>query len=604
MRWKSVDRRGGLRDGTVKTPIAPIIGGIGKGLCCQFVCRQRRDPLRRGVSIILWALAIVFAESILTSSLLTGSPLTGSLSASEIASVDQAVTRINALLARGWERDGVTPARVSGDSEFCRRIWLDLAGVAPPVAEVRSFLLDARPHKREELIDRLLRSSMHARHMAGRWNDILLPDDLGPQSRANVIELNRWLRTQFSDNIPYDHLVGRFLTAGGDGNSGPAIFYTAHSLAPEKIASATSRIFLGLQLQCAQCHDHPFDRWTQDEFWSYAAFFGQLESRQDRRSRTTLVIDRPGREVHFPDSDRVMQPRYPGIKQRPDKDPADNRRRQLTIWLASRDNPYFARAAVNRAWGHLFARGIVDPVDAMDADNPASHPELLAYLADYFVDIRFDLRLLYATLARTNAYQLTSIASNTKNAPAYTFATMRPKTLTPQQYYDSLVQNVLRQSLDSDNSDSAMRNVQREQFLSRMRAGSGSPDQYPHGIVQALGLLNGPEIGMATTGQNGLLVAIEAPFLSDRDRIETLFLATLSRLPTQQEFDQCLQMIDATMKDDSSADRNATERKSSDWQSSDRDLSNRGAAVSNQKAAALGDILWALLNTAECAVSP
>ena len=487
-------------------------------------------------------------------------------------SVVEAASRIDRLLAESWQRGGITPAATSGDADFCRRVWLDLAGVAPPVAEVRSFLVDHDEDKRAELIDRLLQSPKHPGHMASRWTDTLLPDDLGPQSRGNVLALNRWLRQQFLDNIPYDHLVGRFLTAGGDGNSGPAIFYTAHTLAPEKIASATSRIFMGLQLQCAQCHDHPFDRWTQEEFWSYAAFFGQLESRQDQRRSTMLVIDRPGGEVKFPDSDRIMAPMYPGIKRVPEDDPTDNRRRQLTIWLASRDNPYFARAAVNRAWGHLFARGLVDPVDAMDADNPASHPELLAFLTEYFVKIRFDLKKLYATLARTHAYGLSS-KTPSPIPPADSFAMMKTKTLTPYQYYDSLAANVLRRTTRAMAENPMVADPQREQFLQRMRTIGDSPVDYPHGIVQALGLLNGPEIGSASAGQTGLLVAMDAPFFSDRDRIETMFLATLSRMPTETDLARCRTMLE----------------------SSKDDIGRRQVC---------GDILWALLNTAECAVCP
>ena len=492
--------------------------------------------------------------------------------ASDGTSVAEAVRRIDGLIADRWNRDDVTPAATSGDAEFCRRVWFDLAGVAPPVAEVRSFLVDVDSDKRAELIDRLLQSPEYANHMATRWSDTLLPDDLGPQSRGNVLALNRWLRNQFIDNVPYDHLVGRFLTAGGDGNSGPAIFYTAHTLAPEKIAAATSRIFMGLQLQCAQCHDHPFDRWTQDEFWSYAAFFGQLESREDRRRRSTLVVDRPGGEVKFPDTDRVMQPLYPGIQQLPEEDPTDNRRRQLTIWLASRDNPYFSRAAVNRVWGHLFARGLVDPVDAMDADNPASHPELLSFLADYFVEIRFDLKKLYATLTRTKVYQVSSEPPS-EIPPAETFAVMKTKTLSPQQYYDSLAANVLRQTTATTTDNPMVANPQREQFLQRMRTNSDSPGSYPHGIVQALGLLNGPEIVLATAGQGGLLVAMDAPFLNDRDRIETLYLATLSRMPRKNELERCQTMLESSKEDDQ-------------WRQ------------------VFGDILWALLNTAECAMCP
>jgi hypothetical protein len=495
-------------------------------------------------------------------------------------SVVAAADEIDRILQRSWDRDGITAAAISSDAEFCRRVWLDLSGVAPPVSEVRRFLNDPGANKRSQLIDRLLRSPQHASHMASHWIDILLPADIQvqPQSRENIAGLHEWLQQQFMKNTPYDYFVGGFLTAGGAGNSGPAIFYTSHALEPKKLASATSRIFMGIQLQCAECHDHPTDRWTQDDFWQYAAFFGQLQQTDGRTGNDTIIEDRPGGEVTLPDSDRVMSPRYPGIQQSPEKDPTDNRRRQLTIWMASRDNPYFARAAVNRVWAHLFGRGLVDPVDAMDLDNRPSHPELLDHLAEFLVQQRFDLRSVYAAVARSSAYSRTSSVPGDRPPPD-SFAAMNVKTLTPRQFYDSLQQNVFRRSAVSAGNmvpgdQAASGAAQREQFLQRMRATDASPRDYPHGVVQALGLMNGPEITMATReNQSALLGAVEAPFFDEPQRIETLFLAALSREPTQSERERVGVLL-------------------------------KQAKSSQQRLATLGDLLWVLLNTAECAVCP
>ncbi len=489
---------------------------------------------------------------------------------------EAAVENIDRLLQEGWDRLGVTPTPICDDAEFCRRVWLDLAGVAPPVAQVREFLSDTSDSKREQLIDRLLQSPQYANHMASRWNEILLPPDAQTQRQQqdNVAALHDWLREQFRDNTPYDYLVGGFLTAGGAGDTGPAIFYTSHSLQPEKLAAATSRIFMGIQLQCAQCHDHPFDRWTQQDFWRYAAFFSQLEQSDSRMGRDTIIEDRPGGEVTLPDTDTVMPPRYPGVAEPPERDPADKRRRQLTIWMASRDNPYFARAAVNRAWAHLFGRGLVDPVDAMDADNRPSHPELLDFLASYFIEKRFNLRTLYATLARSNAYGRTSSVSAEARPPEDSFAAMTVKTLSAEQFYDSLQQNVYRKSASSPGDRMSADRVTRAQFLTRMLTPGSSPRDYPHGVVQVLGLMNGPEIINATNpNQIGLLASLEAPFFTDTDRIETLFLATLSRPPRA---DEAQRMADYLAR----------------------------AKTSEDKQVALSDLLWILLNTAECAVCP
>lgn len=485
----------------------------------------------------------------------------------------KAVGTIDRLLQQSWEAKQIQPTPTSSDAEFCRRVWLDLAGVAPPVSQLREFLADSRDDKRQRLIDWLLHSPQYANHMAARWNEVLLPPDaqMQQQQQQNVAALHNWLRGQFRDNIPYDYLVGGFLTAGGAGNSGPAIFYTSYELEPEKLAAATSRIFMGIQLQCAQCHDHPFDRWTQEDFWHYAAFFSQLKTSD--MGRNSIIEDRPGGEVTLPDTEQVMLPRYPGVSDPPEEDPADIRRRQLTIWMASRDNPYFARAAVNRAWAHLFGRGLVDPVDAMDRDNVPSHPELLDFLAAYFVEQRFDLRKLYATLCRTQAYGRTSSMSSDDRPAEESFAAMMVKTLTAEQFYDSMQQNINRNHGGAA-SQRGPRDFARQQFLSRMRAPGSSPRDYPHGVVQALGLMNGPEVGRATSsGQIGLLAALEAPLFDDTDRVETLFLATLSRPPSSDEADRFAAHLSA-------------------------------ASTSQQRQAAMSDLLWVLLNTAECAVCP
>lgn len=498
-------------------------------------------------------------------------------SSADDASTDQfarASQRVDQFLDQAQQHAGLQPAGESSDAEFCRRVWLDLAGVAPPVWSLRSFLADQRTDKRDRLIASLLDSPRFATHMANRWNEFLLPADSTNDRQIDSAELHRWLRKQFLANTPYDHVVGGFLTAGGKSDRGPAIFYTSRNLEPVKLASATSRLFLGVQLECAQCHPHPFARWMQDDFWSFAAFFSQLELVDTRMAGGQAIADRPGREVTFPDSDRVMAPRYPGAAEPPEPDPQDFRRRQLTIWLASRNNPYFARAAANRVWAHLFGRGLVDPVDAMDDDNPPSHPELLQYLADYFVEERFDLKSLYGMLARTKAYGRSSAVVSDRRPPPSSFAAMNVKTLSAAQFFDSLQQNVLLGSFGPAGGNPDRIAMVRQEFVTRMRSAGTSPTEYPHGVVQALGMMNGPEMLAATAEpQSGLIASLDAPFFSDRERIETLFLACLSRPPSDDEqarFDDYL----------------------------------KNARSNQTRAARLSDLTWILLNTAECFVCP
>lgn len=502
---------------------------------------------------------------------------TVALASDALSKQDIAASEIDRLIDERLHQAGIKPAEPSADAEFCRRVWLDLAGVAPPVAELRSFIHDTSPDKRSNLIDRLLQSSQHASHMATRWSGTLLPPDAQsqPGQQQNVIALQRWLRDQFRDNVPYDYLVAGFLTAGGTADSGPAVFYTSRELEPEKLAAATSQIFLGLQLQCAQCHDHPTDRWTQEDFWQYAAFFSQLEQNNAAMNRQSVIEDRPGGEVMLPDTDQVMSPRYPGVSEAPEPDPENIRRRQLTIWMASRDNPYLARAAVNRIWHQMFGRGIVDPVDQMDADNPPSHPELLDYLSAMLIENRFDLRTVYASIARTKAYQRSSQYIGDDRPAASLFAVMMVKTLSAEQFFDSLQQNVYRRGTGPMNQQDPAAQAMRQSFLSRMRSSNLDPSEYPHGVVQALGIMHGPETLNATdTNRLGLLASLEAPFFSDADRIDALFLATLSRSPTPEES----QRFGEFLKLHQSSETRSPE--------------------------VMSDLLWVLLNTAECALCP
>ncbi|MCC9601739.1 DUF1549 and DUF1553 domain-containing protein [Stieleria sp. JC731] len=462
-------------------------------------------------------------------------------------------------------------AKRSDDAEFCRRVWLDLAGVAPPIWELREFLADRDVEKRTRLIDRLIASPRFASHMATRFTHSILPSDSEAIRGNDSDELREWLRRAFVENKPYDHMVGAFLTAGGATDSGPAIFYTSRDADPVKVAAATSRLFLGIRIDCAQCHDHPFADWTQDDFWSFAAFFSQLQVDSQNGSSATAIEDRIGKELTYPESDRIAEPRYLGVDEIPEPDPGNLRRRQLTIWLASRSNPYFARAAVNRVWAHLFGRGIINPIDELDSMSLATHPELLEYLSEYFTQTRFDLTKLYRVIAKTNAYQRTSQTESSRPA-IDSYALMLPKTLSAEQYFDTIAQNVIRQRFDGS-IESERGEQLRRLFVQRMRNSGATPLEYPHGVVQALGMMNGPEMMSATANENGLLASIEAPFYDDSQRIEALFLACVSRKPTSEEAQRFTDYLN-----DASIEATRQER--------------------------LGDLVWVLANSAECFSCP
>lgn len=473
--------------------------------------------------------------------------------------------RIDVLVQQRLDQENVPAAPLASDGEFIRRIYLDLAGTIPTVAQTRAYLADDSPNKRENLIAQLLSSPAYPSHMANTWRALVLEATDDPQSLQNEQGLQQWLRGKFRQNVRYDRLVEEFLTAT-QGSDGPGYFYAAQELKPEMLASETSRIFLGLQLECAQCHDHPFDRWKQHDFWGLAAFFAQLE----RPANDNIVglgrfdiVDRNVGEVTIPETEEVVPPTFPGT----DVSYASfggTRRQQLAIWMVSRDNPYMPRRAVNWAWAHMMGRGLVSPADDMSPQNPASHPELLDELTTYFIQTGFDLRQLLQTIALTDTYARSSEAVSDSEAPPELFARMAVKSLTPEQLYDALLKVGLLRGGNGPQVNLGGRNV----FVARMRTASKDRTSFDTGMPQALAVMNGPPVSTATSPEtSGLLQAVSAPFLSDDQRLNILFLAAYSRTPNEAELARYKKFLSQSSPSDQSA--------------------------------ALGDILWVLANSAE-----
>ncbi len=484
--------------------------------------------------------------------------------------------RIDRHLAAAWDRENVVPAPPASDAEFLRRAWLDLCGIIPPlndgdgISGVHDFLHATRPDKRARLIEALLARPRHPAHLANVWKRVMLPADMNVQQFGGDLGFESWLRGRFADNVPYHTLVSEVLLATGAANdAGPLLFYTVLELKPEELAASTSRIFLGVQIQCAQCHDHPFDHWKREDFWGYAAFFARLNRPTGQQP---FLTDGNSGEVMLPGTEQLVLPRFLGGEISPD-DAGPTRRARLAAVLTSAENPYFTRATVNRAWALLFGRGLVDPVDDLGRHNPPSHPELLDELAEYFVASGFDLRRLLRTLALTEAYQLSSRTSPGTEVRPELFARMAMKTLTAEQLYDCLTEAMRRRELQAGGPQvlAISRGIdpRRESFLARFRAPAQRATEYQAGIPQALTLMNGEIVRQATdVGQGDLLAALEAPFFTHEDRVETVFLSCLARPPEEDERDLFVEYVAS------------------------------GGAKGDPREA-LGDVLWALLNSAE-----
>ena len=281
----------------------------------------------------------------------------------------QMAARIDVQFEQMWALDHIEPAPLASDGEFLRRAYLDLNGVIPRASEVREFLADDRPDKRVQLVDRLLASPRYSTHMATNWRNRIIPVNADATRGPQAMALQKWLRTRFAKNLRYDNLVGELLlTLGGD-ELGPALYFQANDLSPEKLATNTAELFLGVHLQCAQCHDHPTAAWKQTDFWGLAAFFARVKAPEQRNNPMQMsyrLVDADQGDVRLPDSAEVVPPKYPGGDVATDE-ARRSRRLQLALWITSRDNDYFSRAAVNWAWSQLFGRGLVESLDDASA---------------------------------------------------------------------------------------------------------------------------------------------------------------------------------------------------------------------------------------------
>jgi hypothetical protein len=479
--------------------------------------------------------------------------------------------RIDALIVQRWQKESVVPANNASDSEFLRRIYLDFTGKIPSTSEARKFLKSTDSDKRAKLIDELLSRAIYATHMANRWRDMLVPGiDNNNQARAALPPFEDWLRLKFADNVPYDTFVEELLTyrpqqanpqmpqPARSNTASPEAYWLFNENKPENLAASSSRAVLGVQVQCAQCHDHKFADWKREQFWEFAAFF-----RMDEK------VDRP---IKYADNGPELRAGYlDGSKPKA----SEERPGPVVVaeWMTSASNPYFASATVNRLWKHCFGRGIVEPVDDFDPANPPSHPELLELLATQWRLHDHDLKYLLKAIANTRAYQLSSRISHPTQTEPTTFARMPLRGMTPEQLFDSVAMATGYRAprANTQNNPFLANDDVRTRFLNKFAQATDSPTDFESSILQALTLMNGNVVTDATSIENSetLRAVVDAPFFNKDERINTLMVATLSRLPTNEEklaFDSHIESVGEKQ--------------------------------------ALADIFWAMLNSPEFVVTP
>src|SRR5262245_18953810 len=360
--------------------------------------------------------------------------------------------RIDAHIQARWATVKVTPARRADDAEFLRRVSLDIIGRIPTVSEIHDFLSDPSPDRRTKLVARLLDSYGYVNHFTAVWRELLIPQSAGNNQLAQAFgpQMESWLSKKLRDNAPYDSLVRDLLTADPLGartvRRGQPIdptertviaFYQANENKPENLAATVSRLFLGVKLECAQCHDHPFNHYSRAQFGQTAAVFARLTpQRIDGQRFTPAGFDPKRAEIKIPNTEKVVKARFLDGTLPKFAEDSDSRV-VLADWITAPDNPYFGRAAVNYVWAHFFGLGIIDPVDEPSEQNPPSHPELLDEMARQFVLNKCDLKYLIKAITASQAYQLSSAVSHPTQADPRAFAVMQLKGLSPEQLLES-----------------------------------------------------------------------------------------------------------------------------------------------------------------------
>lgn len=538
---------------------------------------------------------------------------------------------IDHQVAAAWRRQHLRPGPLVDDATFLRRVTIDLTGTIPTAEAVRAFLADGRQDKRARAVDELLDSPGYARHFASVWDRALmgrLPKNLPVLDHAGF---DRWLEQQLADDRPWNELVHDLVAARGVNTDEPAVnWILRYTQQPTDLTGKLSRLFLGVQIQCAQCHDHPSEKWKQDDFRSLAACFARtapvpLDERPKGAGKKQMVRrielrDQPG--PTFGGGPKAMSDLRlialapPRALDGTDFSTADNRRAALADWITRPRNPWFARAVVNRYWAHLVGRGFVEPIDDFRRSNPPVMPELLDALAADFVAHGYDLRHLIRLICATRVYQLAVVPGRPGDGDEQLFLHHRMRALTGEELYNALAAATnLQSALEKAglaNVDEVKAQIQNAfDFLFTTDEEAAPATDFAGSVQQALLFLNGRLVNRAAAAVPGMTLAGILDFPADDAlKIEALYLRTLSRRPTAAETKHWIDFVSAErqvvaenktqeralMKLGRHEKRSARKNPIGALERAARKLDPVTATAKQQ---AYEDLFWALLNSSE-----
>ena len=475
-------------------------------------------------------------------------------------------TVVDQFTLKKWRELGIVPSERCSDEQFIRRLYLDLIGTLPTPKQVTDFVADTDPAKRDKLVDRLLETPEYAYYFANKWADILRVKRRNQADRAEgTFAFHNWIREAIARDMPYSEFARAILAASGNEDQHPPTVWYKELTKPEEFVDDTAQVFLGLRIACANCHHHPYEKWSQDDYWGLAAFFGKVDRKQiadpsglNQPKQRTLVYIRASKSPVI--NKRTNQPAVvkpldgEPMQFAADEDP----RQKLVDWLVDSKNPFFARAVANRYWAHFFSRGIVDPLDDMRVTNPPSNPELLDALAKTLVDNKYSLKSLIKVIVKSRTYQLSAVPNEFNKNDKQTYARYYPKRMSAEVLLDAVGQvtgsptqfNGLPQDRFAPQRAIMLPD---ESFTSYFLDVFGRPQRISAcecervneaNLAQALHLLNSDEVQqkLARAGGRADQLANDKN-RSDADKVTELFLWAFARKPSAEDMKTALEHI-------------------------------------------------------------
>ncbi|MFL2871695.1 MAG: DUF1549 domain-containing protein [Pirellulaceae bacterium] len=482
---------------------------------------------------------------------------------------------INQALLRQWRQLQIQPSEVCDDETFIRRVSLDISGTLPTAEQVTAFVNDTTSDKRARLIDRLLDTPEYASYFAQKWADILQNRGKGystSKQRPGTALFANWIRDSLLQNKPYDQFVTEILTATGSQAVNPPTVWYRSVRTPSNYVESVAQAFLGVRIQCAQCHHHPADRWSQADYFGFAANFARV-------GRKTGFADAevPTAEViYVKDEGDVFHPRTGELlKPKPLGDDAfnlsvfDDPRIALSRWMTQPDNPYFASTMANRMWSHFFSRGIIHPVDDRRSTNPPSNPELLDALAESFADSGFDIKHLIRTICNSHAYQLDSTPNQNNATDNKSFARFYPRRMAAEILLDAISQSLEvptvfpggpgqfpggTRAIELPDENVAIAFLDVFGRPARFKACECERIDSPT-LAQGLELVNSQQIQDKLAAETGFIQRLADNNVSHAINVNLVFLTLMGRLPIDAEKQVAIEYLD-TVEDRAEAYRN------------------------------------------------